>query len=77
MQSAAQITEFKKIENQTKTLHILIGTIVTGDLFVTSETKVQELRTKFKAKESIDNFKKTAAYNSAHLLINMLMKLPD
>jgi adenosylhomocysteine nucleosidase len=30
-----------------------------------------------KARESIDNFKKIAAYNSAHLLINILSKLPD
>lgn len=111
-QSAAQTTDFKVMENQAKPPYIIIGTIVTGDLFVTSETKVKELRSKFnadatemegaavaqlcwqqqvpcliirsmsdkadsKAKESIDNFKKTAAYNSAHLLINMLMKLPD
>jgi adenosylhomocysteine nucleosidase len=111
-QSAAQTTEFKKMGNQINPPHIIIGTIVTGDLFVTSETKVNELRTKFnadatemegaavaqlcwqqqvpclilrsmsdkadsKARESIDNFKKTASYNSAHLLINMLSKLPD
>lgn len=111
-QSAAQTTDFKIMENQAKPPYIVIGTIATGDFFVTSETKVKELRSKFnanatemegaavaqlcwqqqvpcliirsmsdkadsKAKESIDNFKKTAAYNSAHLLINMLMKLPD
>jgi adenosylhomocysteine nucleosidase len=110
--SAVQTTDFKIVANQTKPPYIIIGTIVTGDLFVTSETKVKELRSKFnadatemegaavaqlcwqqqvpcliirsmsdkadsKAKESIDNFKKTAAYNSAHLLINILMKLPD
>lgn len=111
-QSASQITDFKSMGNQTKHPYILIGKIVTGDLLVTSETKVKELRTKFnadatemegaavaqicwqqqvpcliirsmsdkadsQAREYIDNFKKIAAYNSAHLLINMLMKLPD
>ncbi len=110
-QAAAQITNFKNVNNQTQSPHVLIGTIVTGDLLVTSETKVRELRAKFnadatemegaavaqicwqqqvpcliirsmsdkadsKAQESIDNFKKIAAYNSAHLLINILMKLP-
>jgi len=111
-QSAAQTNDFKIVANQTKPPYIIIGTIVTGDLLVTSEMKVKELRSKFnadatemegaavaqlcwqqqvpcliirsmsdkadsKAKESIDNFKKTAAYNSAHLLINMLTKLPN
>ncbi|MFN8346199.1 MAG: 5'-methylthioadenosine/adenosylhomocysteine nucleosidase [Spirosomataceae bacterium] len=112
VKSAAQTTDFKLLENQHQPPHIIIGTIVTGDLLVTSETKARELRQKFnadatemegaavaqlcwqqqvpcliirsmsdkadsQAKESIDNFKKTAAYNSAHLLINMLKKLPD
>lgn len=111
-QAAAQTTEFKKMENQAKAPRIITGTIVTGDLFVTSETKVNELRMRFnadatemegaavaqlcwqqqvpclilrsmsdkadsKARESVDNFKKTASYNSARLLINMLSKLPD
>ncbi|WP_428653849.1 5'-methylthioadenosine/adenosylhomocysteine nucleosidase [Runella sp.] len=111
-QTAVKTTEFRKMENQAKPPYIIIGTIVTGDLFVTSETKVKELRAKFnadatemegaavaqlcwqqqvpclvirsmsdkadsKAQESIENFKKTASYNSAQLLINMLSKLPD
>ncbi len=111
-QSAAQTTNFKKMNNQANLPHIIIGTIVTGDLFVTSQTKAYELRRKFnadatemegaavaqicwqqqvpclvirsmsdkadnKAQESIQNFIKTAGYNSANLLINMLMKLPD
>jgi adenosylhomocysteine nucleosidase len=111
-QSAAKTTDFQKLANQAKLPYIITGTIVTGDLFVTSETKVHDLRKQFnadatemegaavaqlcwqqqvpclvirsmsdkadsKARESIDSFKKTASYNSAHLLLNMLSKLPD
>jgi adenosylhomocysteine nucleosidase len=109
--SAALTTNFKTMGNQAQVPHIIIGTIVTGDLLVTSEIKAKELRKKFdadatemegaavaqicwqqqvpclvirsmsdkadsKARESIDNFKKIAAYNSAHLLMNILVNLP-
>jgi adenosylhomocysteine nucleosidase len=110
-QEAATYTHFRPLGINHRSPKILTGTIVTGDLLVTSEIKANELRRKFgadatemegaavaqicwqqkvpclvirsmsdkadsKARDSIENFKQVASYNSAHLLLNLLEKLP-
>lgn len=110
-QEAAKHTDFQSLGTTHRSPKILTGTIVTGDLLVTSENKANELRRKFgadatemegaavaqicwqqkvpclvirsmsdkadsKARDSIENFKQVASYNSAHLLLNLLGKLP-
>lgn len=110
-QEVAKHTNFQPLGTTHRSPKILTGTIVTGDLLVTSENKANELRRKFgadatemegaavaqicwqqkvpclvirsmsdkadsKARDSIENFKQVASYNSAHLLLNLLGKLP-
>ena len=48
-QNAAQQTQFHKLTNEGRLPKIRVGTVATGDQFISSETKVQQLRTDFGA----------------------------